>query len=105
MEKDNNNPKLTDTISFDIDIFGMVKLQPKVRFDEETEEKNFECLEKALNMISESCLQFAYVIRSQKDSLEQKLNDPSVDMSKQFQIRLEQKAGEDEFKFKSAEII
>ena len=105
MENDNNNPKLTDTISFDIDVFGMIKLQPKVRFDEETEEKNFECLEKALKMISESCLQFASVIRSQKDSIEQKLNDPSIDKSKQFKLHLEQKAGEDEFKLKSAETI
>lgn len=105
MEKKENTPKLTDVISFDIDIFGMLKLQPKVIFDEETEEKNFECLEKALKMTSESCLQFASLIRAQKDNLKQMEIDPSVDKSKQIAIRMHQASGEDNFKIKSVEII
>lgn len=87
-------PNLTDIISINFDVFGLVKGAPKIYFDEATEERNFEVLAKALDTISAQIISFAAYIRKNKAEIQQNLEDPNVNTVK-YHIKGHQPIGED----------
>lgn len=86
--------KLTDTISINFDIFGLIKGAPKIHFDEATEERNFEVLANALDTISAQIIAFAAYIRKNKAEIQQNLEDPNVH-TVSYHIKGHQPIGED----------